>query len=98
MATDKKDKKLQKATIRQKTDKLFEDLGTLANEKAPADSQKKGKKRAAKTPSPAKDQDMELRREVTLLRARLQEFEEQKKEAPKLSLIFSSIVPILVSG
>lgn len=98
MATDKKQKKMGSspaknetsekkekngASIQKRTEKLFEDLGTLAAEGAPAKSREKPRKKLPEKKSPSKDEEMELRREVTLLRARVNELEEKQKNKPK---------------
>ena len=94
MATDKskktnelppqKDGNSQKTTqqgreMRKRTEKLFADLGTLANQEAPAESKKATKKKAPKkdSSSPAEADEMNLRQELTLLRTRIRELEMQ---------------------
>ena len=76
---EKKTKKKSGSKIRQKTEKLFEDLSTLASEETPETSQKKGRKKTSREKvAPAKDQGMELQLEVARLRARIKELEENQ--------------------
>ncbi len=101
MATDKSKKTNQKGSSHQDddpqkapakgnkmhkiTEKLFADLGTLATEEAPAESQKKNRKKTQKNvPSLAESEEMESRRESTMLRSRIRELEAQDKAKTKV--------------
>ena len=108
MATDKKSKKTgssppqetpkkkgRSTSIRKGTEKLFEDLGALASEDTPTEPPKKARKKAPTAkPTPEKNEEMELRHELALLRARVQELEARQKEQPKTrnepSIIYES--------
>ena len=81
---DPKKTSQQDNELRRRTEELFADLGTLASEEAPADSQKKAHKRTPKTASsPEQSEETELRRELALLRSRIRELEVQDAKKPK---------------
>ncbi len=68
-----------------RTEKLFADLGTLATNEAPAESKKATQKKASKktASSPAETEEMKLRQELALLRARIRELEMHDEAKPK---------------
>ncbi len=92
-----KDSDAPKATqkgseMRKRTEKLFADLGTLANNEAPAESKKTTRKKATKAPpSPAESEERQLRQELILLRTRIRELEMQDKAKPKTRYVPSTV-------